>query len=125
MLVLKRNLELIHQDEKEVTAYHEAGHAVVLEHFENNEKVHKVSIMPRGRALGLTWYRPDEDRYLVTRTELLDKVSGLLGGRVAEDVILNEMTTGASNDLERATGIIRRMICELGMSENLGPVVFW
>ena len=120
----EKKSRLIHKDEKKITAYHEAGHAIVMEHFENNEKVHKVSIMPRGRALGLTWYRPDEDKYLITRTELINKICGLLGGRVAEEVILNECTTGASNDLERATNIVRQMVCELGMSKNLGPIVF-
>ncbi|MBQ7257822.1 MAG: ATP-dependent zinc metalloprotease FtsH [Abditibacteriota bacterium] len=120
----EKKSRLIHKDEKKITAYHEAGHAIVMERFENNEKVHKVSIMPRGRALGLTWYRPDEDKYLITKTELKNKICGLLGGRVAEEAILNECTTGASNDLERATNIVRQMVCELGMSDNLGPVVF-
>ena len=120
----EKKSRLIHKDEKKITAFHEAGHAIVMERFENNEKVHKVSIMPRGRALGLTWYRPDEDKYLITKTELKNKICGLLGGRVAEEVILNECTTGASNDLERATNIVRQMVCELGMSENLGPIVF-
>lgn len=120
----EKKSRVIHKDEKKLTAYHEAGHAIVMEHFEKNEKVHKVSIMPRGRALGLTWYRPDEDKYLITKNELFDKICGLLGGRVAEEVTLNECTTGASNDLERATAIARQMVCELGMSENLGPIVF-
>ena len=120
----EKKSRLIHKDEKKITAYHEAGHAIVMERFENHEKVHKVSIMPRGRALGLTWYRPDEDKYLITKTELKNKICGLLGGRVAEEAILNECTTGASNDLERATNIVRQMVCELGMSDNLGPVVF-
>ena len=120
----EKKSRLIHKDEKKITAYHEAGHAIVMEKFEKNEKVHKVSIMPRGRALGLTWYRPDEDKYLITKTELLDKICGLLGGRVAEETILSQCTTGASNDLERATNIARQMVCELGMSENLGPIVF-
>lgn len=120
----EKKSRLIHKEEKKITAYHEAGHAIVMERLERNEKVHKVSIMPRGRALGLTWYRPDEDKYLITRGELLNRICGLLGGRVAEEVILNECTTGASNDLERATSIVRQMVCELGMSKNLGPIVF-
>lgn len=120
----ERRSMVLNQEEKKMTAYHEAGHAIVIERLAKGEKVQKVSVMPRGMALGLTWHSPDEDRYTQTKTELLNRVCGLLGGRVAEDIVYNEITTGAANDLERATSIVRKMICELGMSDNLGPIVF-
>ncbi len=120
----ERKSMTLNAEEKKMTAYHEAGHAIVIETLAAGDKVQKVSIMPRGRALGLTWHTPQEDRYTQTKTELLNRICGLLGGRVTEAVVYNEITTGAANDLERATGIVRTMICELGMSDNLGPIVF-
>ncbi|MBQ9359273.1 MAG: AAA family ATPase, partial [Abditibacteriota bacterium] len=120
----ERKSMTLNPEEKKMTAYHEAGHAIVIETLAAGDKVQKVSIMPRGRALGLTWHTPQEDRYTQTKSELINRVCGLLGGRVTEAIVYNEITTGAANDLERASGIVRTMICELGMSENLGPIVF-
>jgi cell division protease FtsH len=108
--------------EKKIVAYHEAGHALVGYLLPHTDPVHKVSIIPRGRAGGYTLMFPEEDRYYMTRSELLDRVSTLLGGRVAEKLVLNDISTGAQNDLERATSIVRQMIMEYGMSETLGPI---
>ncbi|MGE5403423.1 MAG: cell division protein FtsH, partial [Candidatus Saccharibacteria bacterium] len=107
-----------------LVAYHEAGHAVVSYYLDSSDKVHKISIIPRGRAAGYTLQLPEEDRKFETKTHLLDEVVTLLGGRVAEALVLNEISTGAQNDLERATGIVRRMITEYGMSDELGPLTF-
>lgn len=120
----ERKSRVISDNEKKLTAYHEAGHALVGLLLKNTDPVHKVSIIPRGGAGGYTLMRPKEDRYYATRSELLDKIKGLLGGRVAEALILDEISTGAQNDLERATSIARKMICEYGMSEKLGPITF-
>ncbi len=108
--------------EKKIVAYHEAGHALVGYLLPHTDPVHKVSIIPRGRAGGYTLMFPEEDRYYMTKTELLDRVSTLLGGRVAEKLVLNDISTGAQNDLERATAIVRQMIMEYGMSDALGPI---
>ncbi len=108
--------------EKKIVAYHEAGHALVGYLLPHTDPVHKVSIIPRGRAGGYTLMFPEEDRYYMTKTELLDRVSTLLGGRVAEKLVLNDISTGAQNDLERATAIVRQMIMEYGMSDTLGPI---
>ncbi len=108
--------------EKKIVAYHEAGHALVGYLLPNTDPVHKVSIIPRGRSGGYTLMFPEEDRYYMTKTELLDRVSTLLGGRVAEKLVLNDISTGAQNDLERATAIVRQMIMEYGMSDALGPI---
>ncbi len=108
--------------EKKIVAYHEAGHALVGYLLPNTDPVHKVSIIPRGRAGGYTLMFPEEDRYYMTKTELLDRVSTLLGGRVAEKLVLKDVSTGAQNDLERATAIVRQMIMEYGMSDTLGPI---
>ncbi|MBW3622808.1 MAG: ATP-dependent zinc metalloprotease FtsH, partial [Armatimonadetes bacterium] len=118
----ERKSKIINEREKEIIAYHEVGHAIVLELLPNADPVHKVSILPRGMALGYTMQLPVEDRYLVTKSELMDRIAGLLGGRAAEDMIFQEMTTGANNDLERATAMARSMVCEFGMSEKLGPL---
>ncbi len=104
-----------------VTAYHEGGHALVGHVLDNCDPIHKVTIIPRGRALGLTIALPTEDKYTQTRSALRDQLAMLLGGRTAEEIIFNEITTGASNDIERATGIARSMVTEFGMSELLGP----
>ena len=107
---------------KKVTAYHEVGHALVQEMIPSENQVHKVSILPRGMALGVTWMLPPEDRmYQASKSELLYEISVLLGGRVAEQMVFQEIHTGASNDLERATNIARDMVTEFGMSERLGP----
>lgn len=108
--------------EKKIVAYHEAGHALVGYLLPHTDPVHKVSIIPRGRAGGYTLMFPEEDRYYMTKTELLDRVTTLLGGRVAEKIVLNDISTGAQNDLERSTMIVRQMIMEYGMSDTLGPI---
>ncbi|EIW19643.1 MULTISPECIES: ATP-dependent zinc metalloprotease FtsH [Pelosinus] len=120
----ERKSKVISEREKKLTAYHEAGHALIGMLLDNTDPVHKVSIIPRGRAGGYTLMLPTEDRYYATRTELLEQLSVLLGGRVAEAVVLKEISTGAQNDLERATDLSRKMITEYGMSENLGPITF-
>jgi len=110
--------------EKEIVAFHESGHAVVAESVEHADPVHKISIIPRGlQALGYTQQQPSEDRYLMTRPELLDKLAVLLGGRVSEELIFDEISTGAQNDLLRATEIARSMVAEYGMS-GLGLVTY-
>jgi len=118
----ERKSRIISEKEKEMVAYHEVGHALVLELLQNADPVHKVSILPRGMALGYTMQLPTQDKYLTTKNELLDKVAGLLGGRVAEEMVFNEISTGASNDLEHATEIVRAMVCEYGMSDRIGPL---
>jgi len=110
--------------EKKNTAYHEAGHAIVAHLLPGHDPVHKITIVPRGRALGLTWTMPDEDRISMTKDGMLKQIVMLMGGRAAEEVALNSMTGGASNDIERATRMARYMVCELGMSEELGPVAW-
>ncbi|MDU4961249.1 MAG: ATP-dependent zinc metalloprotease FtsH [Sporomusaceae bacterium] len=120
----ERKSKVISDKEKKLTAYHEAGHALVGMLLTHTDPVHKVSIIPRGRAGGYTLMLPKEDRYYATRSELQDQIKTLLGGRVAEALILNEISTGAQNDLERATDLARKMITEYGMSEVLGPITF-
>jgi cell division protease FtsH len=119
----ERKSRIMNDQVRERIAYHEVGHAIVGELLPNANPVHKVSILPRGRALGYTMQMPTEDKYLTTRQEFLDDVSALLAGRVAEEIVYDEVTTGASNDFERATAIARAMVCEYGMSDSLGPVV--
>lgn len=118
----ERKTRLISDKEKEVIAYHEGGHALVAHILPNTDPVHKISIIPRGRALGYTLTLPAEDRYLVAKTELLDELAMLLAGRVAEEMIFKDSTTGAQNDLEKATKVARKMVCEYGMSDKLGPL---
>jgi len=118
----ERKSRIISDKEKEMVAYHEVGHAIVTELLPDADPVHKVSILPRGMALGYTMQLPAQDKYLATRSELQDDVAGLLGGRVAEQLVFNEVSTGATNDLEKATDIVRAMVCEYGMSENIGPL---
>ena len=120
----ERKSRVISDDEKKLTAYHEGGHTVVGMLLEHTDPVHKVTIIPRGRAGGYTLSLPKEDRYYATRSEMLDELKVLLGGRVAEALVLKEISSGASNDLQRATALARQMICEYGMSENIGPVTF-
>ena len=119
----ERKSRIMNDQVRERIAYHEVGHAVVGELLPNANPVHKISILPRGRALGYTMQMPTEDKYLTTRQEFLDDISALLAGRVAEEIVYSEVTTGASNDFERATAIARAMVCEYGMSDSLGPVV--
>jgi len=118
----ERKSRVINEQVKKIIAYHEVGHAIVQEVLPHPNQVHKVTILPRGMALGITWSMPPEDRYLVSKSELLDEITGLLGGRVAEAMVFHEITTGASNDLDRATDLARQMVTEYGMSERLGPL---
>jgi cell division protease FtsH len=112
------------EKEKRLTAYHEAGHAVAGYYLENSDKVHQVSIIPRGMAGGYTLHLPSEDRDTISKSEMLDRLITLLGGRVAEAIVLGDISTGASNDLQRATELARNMITKYGMSEALGPLTF-
>jgi cell division protease FtsH len=120
----ERKSRLLTDRDKRVVAYHEVGHAIVGELLPHADPVHKVSILPRGMALGYTISLPAEDRYNVSRSEIEDKIACALGGRVAEEVVFQEITTGASSDLDRATEMARAMVCEYGMSDRLGPLRF-
>lgn len=120
----ERRSRVISDKEKRLTAYHEGGHTLIGMLLDNTDPVHKVTIIPRGRAGGYTLSLPKEDRYYATRSEMLDELKVLLGGRVAEALILKEISSGASNDLQRATSLARQMICEYGMSTELGPMTF-
>jgi cell division protease FtsH len=120
----ERRSRLISDREKRVIAFHEGGHALVAHALPNTDPVHKISIIPRGRALGYTLTLPTEDKFLVTRSELSDELAMLLGGRTAEELIFAEPTTGAQNDIDRATTIARQMVTEFGMSDALGPMRF-
>jgi len=124
MMGAERRSMVITEEEKKVTAYHEAGHALVALFIPGADPVHKVSIIPRGRAMGVTMYLPAEEKYNETRDGLHTRICTLLGGRVAEEIIFSSITSGASNDIERATAIARKMVCEWGMSEKLGPLAF-
>ncbi|KFL16829.1 cell division protein FtsH [Geobacillus stearothermophilus] len=115
---------VISEKERRIVAFHEAGHTVIGMVLANAEMVHKVTIVPRGQAGGYAVMLPKEDRYFMTKAELMDKITGLLGGRVAEEIVFNEVSTGAHNDFQRATNIARRMVMEFGMSEKLGPLQF-
>ena len=119
---IERKSMVLSEQEKITTAYHEAGHALVAKLLPNADKVHKVTIIPRGKALGITQQLPEEDRYTYTKEYLLDRLAVLFGGRVAEELALGTISTGAGNDIERATELARRMVAEWGMSEKIGPV---
>ena len=122
---LQKKNRVMNPQEKEIVAFHESGHAIVAESVEHADPVHKISIIPRGiAALGYTQQQPTEDRYLMTRSELLDRLAVLLGGRVAEEQVFGEISTGAQNDLQRATDIARSMVTEYGMSDLLGLVTY-
>jgi cell division protease FtsH len=110
--------------EKELTAYHESGHAVVAHFLTNHDPVHKITIIPRGLRAGYTRFLPTEDRWYMTRSQFSDAVTSALGGHAAETVVFGEMSTGAGDDIERATAIVRKMVKQWGMSERLGPVAF-
>ena len=112
------------EEERRNTAYHESGHAIVAVLLPKTDPVHKVTIIPRGRALGVTMQLPTEDRYSMDRNHMLNMISVLFGGRIAEELFMNQMTTGASNDFERATEIARNMVTRYGMSDELGPMVY-
>jgi cell division protease FtsH len=123
LMGVERKTLLLNEDEKRVTAYHEAGHALVGALSDHSDPVHKVTIIPRGRALGLTMQLPIEDKHNYGRRYLETQIAVLMGGRVAEELTQEDITTGASNDIERATEMARRMVCDFGMSE-LGPLAF-
>jgi cell division protease FtsH len=112
------------EEERRNTAYHESGHAIVARALPKTDPVHKVTIIPRGRALGVTMQLPTEDRYSMDRVRMLNMISMLFGGRIAEELFMNQMTTGASNDFERATSLARDMVTRYGMSDVLGPMVY-
>lgn len=118
----ERRSVILSEEEKKITAYHEAGHTLVAKLTPKADPVHKVSIIPRGRALGITMQLPIDDRHTYSKTYLESTMAVLMGGRVAEELIFNELTTGAGNDIERATKMARKMVCEWGMSEVLGPL---
>jgi cell division protease FtsH len=124
MMGTERRSLVISDTEKRSTSYHEAGHALVAWLQPGSDKVHKVTIIPRGRALGLTAYLPQDERHSFSRDYWLQILTHLMGGRSAEQIVLNQLTTGASDDIRRATNIARRMVCEWGMSERLGPLTF-
>ena len=120
----ERRSMVMPEDERTTTAYHESGHAVVAYRLPKADPVHKVTIIPRGRALGITWMLPEQDRYGKDRERLLQDIAVSLGGRISEEVFLNQMTTGASSDFQNATNLARRMVTEWGMSDLLGPMVY-
>jgi cell division protease FtsH len=120
----ERRSRLISQEEKRVVAYHEAGHAIVAHVLPNTDPVHKVTIVARGMAGGYTMALPQEDRTLMSRGKFLDDLAFTLGGRAAEEIVFNDITSGASNDLERVTKMARAMVTRLGMSSELGPMVY-
>ena len=124
LMGVERRSMVISEEEKKSTAYHEAGHTLVAKLLPGTDPVHKVSIIPRGRALGVTMQLPIEDKHSYTRESLLDRIAVLMGGRAAEEIVFSTMTTGAGNDIERATEMARKMVCEWGMSDKLGPVSF-
>ncbi len=124
MMGAERRSMVMTEDEKEKTAYHEAGHALVMLNVEGHEPLHKVTIIPRGRALGVTMWLPERDKLAQTRTELEALIASMFGGRVAEELIYGKkhITTGAGNDIQQATNLARRMVMEFGFSDKLGPL---
>jgi cell division protease FtsH len=120
----QRRTRLMSDKEKVLTAYHEGGHALVAASLPHSDPVHKVTILPRGRALGYTMVLPDEDKYSTTRSEMLDKLAYMLGGRAAEEMVFHDPTTGASNDIEKATALARAMVTQYGMTERLGAIQY-
>ncbi|MBF0195585.1 MAG: ATP-dependent zinc metalloprotease FtsH, partial [Magnetococcales bacterium] len=124
MMGKPRNSAIISDKERKTTAYHEAGHAIVAAVLPNTDPVHKVTIIPRGRALGLTMQLPTEDRFTYSKQQLENNIAVLMGGRIAEEICLDQMTTGASNDIKRATDLARKMVCDFGMTKALGPLAY-
>ena len=120
----EKKSRLMSEEEKKIIAYHETGHALVGWALPNADPIHKVTIIPRGRALGYTQALPESEKYLSSKAELKDRLAMLMGGRVAEEIVFKDPTTGASNDIEKATDIARRMVMEFGMSDKLGPMLF-
>ena len=124
LMGVERRSMIISDAEKRTIAYHEAGHTLVADFLPGTDPVHKVTIIPRGRALGLTQQLPLDDKYNYSREYLINQITILLGGRAAEEIVLNQLTTGAGDDLEKATEMARKMVCEWGMSDKLGPLTF-
>ncbi|MFP4396877.1 MAG: ATP-dependent zinc metalloprotease FtsH [Desulfonatronovibrio sp.] len=120
----ERRSLILSEEEKKTTAYHEAGHTIVAKLLPGTDPIHKVSIIPRGRALGVTMQLPQDERHNYSKTFLENNLAVLLGGRVAEELVFNQMTTGAGNDIDRVTKMARKMVCEWGMSETIGPLAF-
>jgi len=119
----KRSRVRLKKDQR-ITAYHEAGHAVAMYHLPTHDPVHQITIIPRGNSLGATWYLPKEDSSHLTRNEMYEKIVGLLGGRVAEDLFLGDISTGASNDIDRASKLARDMVARYGMCEKIGTISY-
>jgi len=115
---------IISEEERRTTAYHEAGHTLVAKLLPNTDPIHKVTIIPRGRALGVTQQLPMDEKHTYPKEYLVNNITILMGGRAAEELVLNIQTTGAGNDIEKASELARRMVCEYGMSERLGPLTF-
>jgi cell division protease FtsH len=124
MMGTERRSMIISEEERKNTAFHEAGHTLVARLLPGTDPIHKVTIIPRGRALGLTQQLPIDEKHTYPKDFLLNNLVIFLGGRAAEELVLEQMTTGAGNDLERATELARKMVCEWGMSEELGPLTF-
>ena len=124
MMGVERRSMVISEKEKKTTAYHEAGHALVAVLLPGTDPIHKVTIIPRGRALGVTMQLPMDEQHTYQRNYLINSLAILMGGRCAEEICLGEMTTGAGNDIERATEMARKMVCEWGMSEKMGPLTY-
>jgi cell division protease FtsH len=120
----QKRTRVMDEQEKKITAYHEAGHALVAAALPGNDPVHKITIMPRGRALGYTMVLPDQDKYSTTRSQMLNQIAYMLGGRAAEELIFHDPTTGAANDIEKATAVARAMVTQYGMTERLGAVKY-
>jgi len=118
----QRKSRLMSEEERRVTAYHEGGHALVAHALPHTDPVHKITIMPRGHALGYTMVLPDEDKYSTTRNQMLDQLAYTMGGRAAEELVFHDPTTGASNDIEKATALARAMVTQYGMTEKLGAI---
>ena len=124
LMGVERRSMIISDAEKRTIAYHEAGHALVADFLPGADPLHKVTIIPRGRALGLTMQLPMDDKYNYSRDYLINRITILMGGRTAEEIVLQQQTTGAGDDLEKATEMARKMVCEWGMSDKLGPLTF-
>jgi len=120
----EKKSRVLSEDERKVTAFHESGHAIVSHALPHTDPVHKVSIVSRGMALGVTWYLPEIERKLQSESRFHDELASLLGGHVAEELVFGEVTTGSSNDLERASKMARAMVTKYGMSDKLGPVIY-
>ena len=124
MMGPEKRSKVISDKDKKLTAYHEAGHAIVSRFLKNHDTVHQISIIPRGMAGGYTMYKPNEDKTYASKLEMEEHIVSLLGGRVAEKLVLDDISTGASNDIERASKIARNMVTRYGMSDKLGPITF-